>query len=117
MPKTANYTQRLLRGKREHKRARIWQAMRIMRSFTLADLVATCEYPQEHKRSIGVFVSALRRAGYLTVQRRNIGKHEAPVFRLVRNSGPHCPSIVHRGATVLDHNDGTEYPVESGGRS
>lgn len=111
-PKLRNYTQRLQRGKREHKRARIWSAMRILRSFTLADLQATCEL--KNKDSAGTFVAALRRAGFVAARRGNCGRHEPVQFRLVRDSGPHCPSIVHGGKTVWDPNTDTDYPIEGG---
>jgi len=44
------------------KHAQLWQAMRILRRFTLLDLMATCE--QDNKRTVSTYVSQLRSAGY-----------------------------------------------------
>lgn len=108
-PKLRNFTRRLQAAKRAHKRQRIWSAMRILRSFTLADLQATCELP--NKGSAATFVAALRRAGFVSARRGNCGRHEPVQFRLVRDSGPHCPSIVHGGQTVWDPNTDTDYVI------
>jgi hypothetical protein len=107
-PKLRNYTlrkQRAARGTRD----RIWQAMRIMREFTAADLVAACEL--RSAKTAHAFIHAQRRAGYLRTRQPLRGLHQPAIHTLVRNSGPRCPAIVHRSRAVWDPNTDTEYPI------
>lgn len=92
-----------------HKRAKIWYAMRVMRHFTIADLMAVTE--QDNKYSILTFIGYLRRAGYVIARYGNKGKHELTSFVLVRNTGPKCPSILRNGKTIWDHNTEQEIVI------
>lgn len=84
---------------------RVWQAMRIMRRFTIAQLQATAgESGQEvHYVHVHRFVSALRRCGYVTVMRPYRGHYgEHAIFRLVLDSGPTRPLV--RNGMLFDPN-------------
>jgi hypothetical protein len=84
-------------------RSRMWQAMRVLRTFTVADMEATAEVS---RASATHYVRALRDAGY--VQRlpgKRIGQAaQFMSYRLVQNTGPHAPRVSH-GGKVLDMND------------
>lgn len=83
-------------------RARCWQAMRILRRFTSADICATAE---AGVRNANIYLHALERVGYLRVvqpQREGVtGGHV--VYLLVRNTGPAAPRVRVDGA-VWDPN-------------
>lgn len=96
-----------------HRRARLWQAMRILRTFTAFDLLAVAELDGNCKHSVLVFLSQLRRAGYLRAHYGNPGLHEPTRFVLVRDSGPYTPALVKRGAAIWDWNTETEYPLRT----
>jgi hypothetical protein len=81
--------------------------MRILRTFTLQDLMATCE--QDNKRTVSTYVSQLRSAGY--IQTRRGVRHQLAHHQLVRDTGPRCPAIVGCGSVVYDLNTDTEYPI------
>ncbi len=92
-----------------HLRGRLWYAMRVLRTFTASDLMAVAEIEKRH--SVLTFLSLLRRSGYLSATYGNRGRHELTSFRLVRNSGPKCPSTLRNGTVMWDHNTETEYPI------
>lgn len=97
-------------AKGEHcVRARLWYAMRVLRSFTVSELLAVTEI--ENRRTTSSFLNTLVRAGFLSARRGNRGRREETTYRLARNSGPHCPALLRRGATVWDFNTHTEHPV------
>lgn len=103
-PRIRHYTRRKHAAGRH--RQRWWQAMRIMRTFTVTEVMAACEY-EGSCRSVHAYLSVLRRTGYVTRT-----PEAAPYqYRLIRDSGPHCPSVIHRGKVVFDHNTDTEYPL------
>lgn len=109
-PRARSVCKRIARTKGErHVRGRLWYAMRVLRSFTVFDLMAVAEV--ESKRSVLAFLGLLGKAGFVSAKYGNRGRHEVTQFRLVRNSGPKCPSILRAGKVVLDHNTLTEYPT------
>lgn len=86
--------------KREHPvaRQRIWQSMRIMRTFSKPDLVGPSDATYAN---VEQYVTALHRAEYLLIVRRAIeGKRDAhAIYRLIRDSGPHAPRLQRNGDT------------------
>lgn len=109
--KTRNFTRRIGQTRAaagRHQADKIWQAMRMLRRFTVAELVAVVE--TSTASTVGSYASVLARTGFLRVQRF----HRAPAsYLLIRNSGPTPPSIVHRRTAVYDHNTETEYPLHA----
>jgi hypothetical protein len=82
-------------------RRKAWQSMRILRAFTTAQLQATAEIGERNARH---FCQALRDAGYLLVTAPATGRPGSfSRYRLVRDSGPRCPSV-RRDGTVYDVN-------------
>lgn len=111
-PKRRNATRRIHVGKGKdgsHKRGKLWQAIRILRTFTTHELQAVTEL--ENRASAVTFCGQLRRAGFLTVQRGNEGRHQPVRYHLVRDSGPLVPSLCHGGADMYDPNEDKEYPI------
>jgi hypothetical protein len=88
-------------------RARTWTAMRVLGSFTIADVMATAEVTRQNASK---YLVALERAGFLLRLKDNVsgraGSHIR--YRLVRNSGPEAPAVQTNG-DVLDLNTGTRY--------
>jgi len=89
-------------------RARMWYAMRVLRNFTLDELMAVTELT--NRRTVGAYLHTLKRAGFVSARRGNAGRREPTNFRLIRNSGPQCPAELRKGAAVWDFNTNTEYP-------
>lgn len=108
MPRTTGARQRT--WTRATGRTRLWQSMRIMRQFSLPDLVATAEVNSDNARK---YVGALTRAGICRVSRekRNGYKGGHQVWFLVRDLGPHAPTIQTDGG-VWDPNAHTVYRGE-----
>ncbi len=77
-------------------RHRIWQSMRILRRFTLADLIASAESTRTNTQK---YVQQLRAKGYVRViqARRSGFPGEDAVYQLVRNTGPLPPRIGKQG--------------------
>ena len=107
-PKQRYFTLRKRKATRG-TRLRLWQAMRIMRQFSTPDLAATCEL--KNPRVALAYISALRRAGYVRTSQPMRAFHVPATHTLIRDSGPACPAIVHRGKAVWDANTDTEYPI------
>ncbi len=82
-------------------RQKMWQAMRVLRIFTIADLEATAEATRTHAQR---YVRALIRNQYVRIkQPRQSGKAGgAAVHQLIRDSGPLAPRIGFKG--LLDPN-------------
>lgn len=91
-------------------RDRAWQSMRILRLFTVPDLMATAEMGKANARK---YINGLRSSGYLVVARpKQEGKkngHEA--YRLVRDTGPRAPRLQSDGRTY----DPNQHQVYDGG--
>lgn len=83
-----------------------WQAMRILRRFTLPHLLTTC--PKLAHRSARAYLARLRRCGYVVrVARRISGQPGgADTYSLVRNSGPMAPILRKASVSMFDPNTG-----------
>lgn len=88
-------------------RDRVWQSMRMLRRFTLPDLIVSAEAGAQNVR---YYVGELHAAGYLAIavpfRRGMVGGHQ--VWRLLRNTGPHAPRLVGRRTrpAIFDPNTG-----------
>lgn len=82
-------------------RARMWQSMRVLRAFTVADLMASAEVSTGPARK---YVRSLREAGYLRcIVPREPGRTGGHAhYRLVKNTGPFAPRVGRQ--TVRDPN-------------
>ena len=77
----------------------VWRAMRILKKFTRAELLAhVSKYTTES--SLRSYIKALRAAGYLQGDDKT---HAPTVYRLVKNTGPQPPQIL-RVKEVYDPN-------------
>lgn len=95
-------------------RTKLWEAMRILREFTVSELMAVCELEKKRRHAVLTYVSQLRRAGFVRIARAgNQGRQEQHTFRIARNSGPRPPAIVRYGAAMYDPNTELEYSLES----
>lgn len=83
---------------------KMWQAMRIMRFFTVSDIAQTSEVSAEYAT---MFISVLRRAGYIKRQAGESGLFAR--HQLLRNSGPHAPRHWSSERKVFDVNRGEHY--------
>lgn len=90
----------------DHRRGKLWTAMRILRRFTASELCAVAEC--DSRGAALAFLNQLRHAGY-TRNSRN-GNEEA-VWALTRNTGPLCPAVLKNRTVVWDHNTRQEYPI------
>lgn len=83
-------------------RARMWQSMRVLRTFTVADMQATAEVS---RASATHYVRALRDAGYVVSagSKPRGSRSEFIAYRLVRNTGPYGPRVARDGS-VFDPN-------------
>lgn len=75
---------------------RLWSLMRVHRVFTYQDLMAVVDRSLHTVKS---YCLGLARAGYL----RRSGKHDRPVYTLIRDTGPYAPQI-RRDGRVFDLN-------------
>ena len=91
-------------------RDRAWQSMRILRRFSLPDLMATAEVGQDNARK---YVRGLARAGYLRVVKAKANGHKGghAVYQLVRDTGPRAPRLQKDGSTY----DPNEHRTYEGG--
>lgn len=94
------------RAARQSIEGEIWTAMRIKKSFSVADLHAALHAarPDMTERRIQDYCSLLTRAGYLRVMRKARHGGAPAIYRLIRNTGPLAPTS-HRVAVVIDGND------------
>lgn len=83
-------------------RSRMWQSMRVMRTFNVGELEATAEVS---RASATHYVRALRDAGYLQcITSRRVGRASQFVtYRLRKDTGPHGPRVARDGS-VFDPN-------------
>jgi hypothetical protein len=72
-------------------RSRAWQSMRVLRAFTIVDLIATAEITRQNASK---YLVRLERAGYVARVRDNVsgraGSHIR--YRLARDTGPEAPA-------------------------
>lgn len=94
------------------RRVKLWHAIRILRQFTVGDLMAVAEQETEKKHSVLTYLSQLRRAGYLRARYGSTRRGEPAHFHLIRDTGPKPPGMVNRGAAMWDWNNETEYPIK-----
>ncbi len=96
MRRKGDHTRR--RHRQPCDRDRIWQSMRVLRQFSLPDLVATAESGYANTRR---YVRGLVNSGYLRlVQPVASGRRGGyAVYRLVRDTGPHAPRLQIDGRT------------------
>jgi hypothetical protein len=96
------------------RRAELWQAMRILREFTIGELIAVCDLDGRRRAAVQTYISQLRRAGFVRVARAgHQGRHEPNTFRIARNTGPQPPAIVRYGAAMYDPNTDQEHSLET----
>lgn len=90
-------------------RQRAWNAMRVHKRFTSADIRSTAEIGE---RNLRAYLQALHSAGYLRQEcPRQSGKTLGhAVWRLVRNTGPSHPLVRRDDSGVYDQNQGVLYP-------
>ena len=94
-------------------RAKVWQALRIMRSCGMAELCATCELKPGTVRA---YIEPLVRAGFVRSSRR--GPRRLVSYALARDTGPRPPRIWLSKRAVYDINSRTTHPFgESFGES
>lgn len=92
-------------------RARMWSAIRVLKSF---DLVELCNAAECHPNTAARYMRMLERAGYV---RRVSARGEMGRWRLVRHTGPKNPGEVrdplNRNCVValVDRNTGIRHPV------
>lgn len=82
---------------------RVWQSMRIMRRFTIGDLMTTSE---AGKTAVEKYVAALRKAGYLRLVHNRVNGRAGSrdVFALARDTGPLAPIRRKDNTGVFDPN-------------
>lgn len=82
-------------------RSRMWQSMRVLRTFTVADVMASAEVGASAARK---YVLYLRKAGYLScIVPRESGRTGGHAhYRLLKNTGPFAPRVGKQ--TVRDPN-------------
>lgn len=92
-------------------RAKAWQAMRVMRRFTVTDLVTTSGIGEDN---CSKYVRRLARAKFLRLSKaRACGvPGSCHVWLLVRDSGPRAP-ILRTDGTVYDPNTRTVHIEEA----
>lgn len=84
-------------------RYRAWQSMRILRRFTVADLMATAEIS---RHNVEPFLRRLERFGYIRrVGQRRAGYQHPVLWMMVRNTGPNPPRCMRDGG-IFDPNTG-----------
>ncbi len=84
-------------------RSRLWRSMRMLRRFTVAELLVTAE---TSRRNCANYLAALMVAGYLRGSKvAEDQKHGRPrmAWCLVRDTGPHAPKVMS-GRGVWDPN-------------
>ena len=103
---------RILRWQRTRpQRTKLWQAMRMLRRFTVGELQAVCEV--RSKSTVTSFVHELRMAGFIRcVHRGNEALHEPAFWMIVRNTGPLSPARLPRRKSMWDPNTDQEHPFE-----
>jgi len=89
-------------------RDKAWDVIRVMRRFTLPELVAAAEIGPDNARK---YCAGLRASGYLRVvqPKANGRKGGHLVYQLVRDTGPHAPRLQSDG-TTYDPNLHRVYP-------
>lgn len=104
-PKIRNACRRIAATKGDRaKRAKLWQAARILREFTCDELAAVCDL--ENVQSVRTFVGQLSKVGFLLP----VTTAKPRRYRLVRNTGPLVPHFVRYRTVIYDPNTDQEHP-------
>lgn len=97
--------------KRATIRQRAWNAMRITRTFTVADLTTAVARPGDGdvEENLRRYVNALTRSGYLARAARRRpgtapGSNGYAIYSLVRDTGPVAPVVSRKQGAVHDFN-------------
>jgi hypothetical protein len=94
-------------------RAKLWQSMRVLLRFDIAQLVVTTEAKRSNAQD---YVSRLVASGYLRqAQKANPSARRGALYQLVRDTGPRAPITRKTGATY-DPNNGETYHYATGAR-
>ena len=80
-------------------RAKLWQALRIMRTCGMAELCATCELKPGTVRA---YIEPLVRTGFIRSSRA--GPQRIASYTLARDTGPHAPRLWPTKRAVYDCN-------------
>lgn len=93
-------------------RQRLWNAMRIFKVFTAAELAPVADASPANAQQ---YLHALAQAGVLRLERpkRNGAVSGHAVWRLIRNSGSRCPIVRRDGSGVYDPNTDQFYPYQA----
>ncbi len=92
--------------KEASNRQRIWNSMRIMQRFTIAQIVTTSEVSLSVARH---YINTLQATGYLKMVRAQDGKAGGyAIYQLVRNTGPKHPKT-NPVQVALDQNNNEFY--------
>lgn len=95
---------RKLRGCRQTDEGAIWQVMRMLKTFTVSDIVMAIADSREISRSkIQSYCTMLTRTEYLRALRKARGGSDAR-YRLIRDSGP-LPPVRKRTQVIIDQNE------------
>jgi len=91
-------------------RYRAWHSMRMLRQFTISDLVATAEIGVSN---VGKYLLALKACGYVRVTspKRDGVRGGCELYRLVKNTGPKPPRCRSNGM-LYDPNTDEEINYE-----
>jgi len=94
----------------ENARYRAWRSMRILRQFTIPDLIATAEIGGSN---VGKYLRALKACGYLrvTTPKKDGAKGGYERYRLVKNTGSNQPRC-RSNSTLYDPNTDEEISYE-----
>jgi hypothetical protein len=94
------------------KRTNLWKAMRMLRRFTVHDLMTVCN--TENRRSVLTYLGQLRRAGFVKiVDVGHQGRHIPKTFFVIRDSGPLAPALLAKRTSMFDPNTHQEHAIES----
>ena len=77
--------------------------MRILGTFTIADIMATAEIPRQNASK---YIVALEKTGFLVRVRDHVSGRPGSliVYRLARNTGPDAPIVNQTTGEVTDFN-------------
>ncbi|ABE45653.1 hypothetical protein [Polaromonas sp. JS666] len=91
-------------------RKQAWQAMRIMRRFTRADILTTAAINQSN---LDKYLRALINTGFVVVQQERVSGRPGSrdVLRIARDNGPK-PPVAHTDGSMLDPNTGQTWHYE-----
>lgn len=92
----------------DHRCGKLWYAARVLRRFTVSDLLAVADYP--NRKSAQAWLNKMRHAGYF---RSHCNGNQEAVWTLTRDTGPVCPAIVRNRTSVWDFNNEQEYRIHA----